>query len=475
MRGEGKGMYKIDSSVDKPDIEYLEDRIKRSMDAGIAVNNLDKLYKIVSESKEKALRVIQEEYGIENPNSSQQIINYYVGEVNKDVSRLVRETGIEGISRVDVMYVVYNLLKVGKVEVGVEDLEGYVGIDGGNSLIVGLINEILSNEILRVMYKGGKWVTNKVVMSELALLGYESAIDIMTYRKNKVYLEAINGVKEMIGRDGLVHPIVSLGKTNRINYRSPALMNIPKELVWNMISARGEGNVLISIDIKNQEPWILINMLDIKELKEVLKGGGSLYDNVYKLIYGVECNKQERDELKLAWNALTYGGSKKCIVDICKHIDGEVIYKYFNKIPEYKSYKSRFIALGRAKVQKAETYFKTVLNADELGSKLGRVLMDIGIQGTGSDILALLVKHFDDVVKDGSMDIYYTRHDELIIEVERWYIDKVGIEVVYNRLMDIFEHKVDDWEPFKVKIKELVEDKVFMETLSDSSILDGDI
>lgn len=85
--------------------------------------------------------------------------------------------------------------------------------------------------------------------------------------------------------------------------------------------------------------------------------------------------------------------------------------------------------------------------------------MDIPIQGTGSDILALLVYHFDEEMFDRGLEnkimLYFTRKDELVIEVDKAYVDEVGKEKVFSILADVFEHRIDDWAPFKVKISEV--------------------
>ena len=50
------------------------------------------------------------------------------------------------------------------------------------------------------------------------------------------------------------------------------------------------------------------------------------------------------------------------------------------------------------------------------------------------------------------MDIYYTRHDELIIEVNGEWLKEVGAETVESILKDMLEHQVDDWIPFKIEV-----------------------
>ena len=241
-------MYIIDSYYDLPDIDYLHNRIEQLMQEGIAVKNIANLYNRLKNSENAARKNLQSLYGIDNPNSSQQVLAYF--------------------------------------------------------------QNIINDDIVEACCRNGKWTTNKEAMQELAMKGYQEAIDILTYRKASAYVRAIEQIKEHIKSDGRLRPKVSYSKTNRINYIEPALMNIPKQLIWNIIAPRTEGNILISVDIKNQEPWIMINMLNIKMLKEILENNSEgLYEAVFEKIFGRPCTPIERNELKVAWNAMTYGAT----------------------------------------------------------------------------------------------------------------------------------------------------------------------
>ena len=52
----------------------------------------------------------------------------------------------------------------------------------------------------------------------------------------------------------------------------------------------------------------------------------------------------------------------------------------------------------------------------------------------------------------GKLELYYTRHDELIIEVDKGWAEEVGKDGVEDTLRGILEHQIDNWEPFKVEI-----------------------
>ena len=388
-------MYYIDSTFEEPDIEYMKKRVLENLRGGIAVHDNTELYNSILQAQKAAAINMRNIYGIANPNSNVQLQTY-------------------------------------------------------------LENNMDSN-IEEACLIGDKLTTKKEAMQTLAHQGYQFAIDLLTYRKAKKYAESIKSIMDYTV-DGLVRPILSLGKTNRINYKEPALMNIPKKLLWNVIAPRNPDNILVSVDIKNQEPWILINTLDIEVLKDKLNASDKdgLYNLIFEELYGKVPTALERKELKTAWNALTYGATKRGMMAMCKNFDGEKLYKFFNSIPEFKEYRSKCYAMARRKQQKVETYFGTELYANELGNALQRVLMDLPIQGTGSDILALLIKHADEEIEDRGLedyiDFYFSRHDELIFEVNGSWAKEVGLERVYEELRDIMEHQVDDWEPFRVEI-----------------------
>ena len=61
-------------------------------------------------------------------------------------------------------------------------------------------------------------------------------------------------------------------------------------------------------------------------------------------------------------------------------------------------------------------------------------------------------KSLDEKEISDKMSIYYTRHDELIIEVNGEWLNEVGEVKVEEILRDMLEHQVDDWIPFKIEV-----------------------
>lgn len=513
-------MYKINSKQEKPDIGYLVATVEQLMQRGIRVTNCEKLRDTCINMRDTIKNDIIERYGIDNPNSPKQV-TYALEQLSKKISM--------------------------------------------NS----------KNDIVNICYDkdNDKWTSNGDALEKLADLGYELAQDMLDYRHVKKYAESLESILKAADDNKLIHPIVTLSKTNRINYRDPALMNIPKELLWDIIAPYNSDSTLYSIDIKNQEPGILINMLNAEELKPALESPDGLYENLFKQCFkpftiayilndtlsenrmysideikqigtmppayykpiqpitenvyyndkrvleiGVVCSnttkglepqlpdtidistedgniyqipviwkdvdkhikksydyelqgelqglevrvsKAERKEFKTAWLAISYGQSAFGTKMACKIIDGKYAFNYITKVKELKTYRDMIEKVAKQGTATIGTYFGTKLYVGEYydWKELKRKLLDLPIQGTGADILSLLVKHFHDEVKtrqlENDITLYYTRHDEVIVEVKNSLIDKIGEEQVETILRDIFEHQVDNWTPFHLEVNRI--------------------
>lgn len=520
-------MYKIDTKTTKPDIGYMEATLDKLMQRGIRLADCEKLKEHYVSLRESLKEDIRQKYSIENPNSSKQVIGYIQNLANTISNNSLKST----------------------------------------------------NDVLNICYddRSSKWTSNAEALEKLDGLGYEFATDLLEYRHIKKYAEALESFTNELDNNGLIHPTVSLGKTNRINYSKPGLSTIPKELMHKMIAPYHKENVLYSVDIKNQEPHILISMTDTKELIHALESEEGLYETVFKecfkpstvanvlidtlpenrvysinelkqigtispayyspvrpmtrevyyndkKVIGIETiclgsekgllpnlpenvaietedgqihnvsvtwesadkkykrgndytltgylqgldvrvSKAERKEFKTSWLAISYGASALTIKESCKLINGKRVYEYATKIGGLKKYRSMITKRATELDNVICTVFGTPLHAGGIDDpkRLKRVLLDLPIQGTGADILSLLVKRFYSYTEEKGLtdylELYYTVHDELIIEVNKSWLERVGNKEVEETLRDMLEHQLNDWVPFKVEIKRL-EDKL---------------
>ena len=512
-------MYHIDLKKDKPDIGYMQCKVSELMKRGIRLADCNKIKNYYISLRDKLKENFTESYGVQNPNSPKQIVTYL-----QVLS-----------SRFDI-----------------------------NS----------KNDIINICYdsENKKWTTDAESMEKLADLGYEFAKDLLDYRHAKKYAESIQSITEAADENGLVHPEVTLSKTNRINYANPGLLTIPKKLLWHLITPYKDGNILYSVDIKNQEPSILINMTGADELKYALESDEGLYETMFKQCFvptatanvlvdtfpedrvysyaeirkigtvspamysaakarvsgymlngkriieieticlggtkgvypklpntvkveledgtiaevgvewesadkkytkssdysldgrllgvEIEVSKAERNEFKRAYLALSYGASSFGIDAMCKIIDGKRVYQYVTGISAIKNYRKQIKDYAKNGRNIICTVFGTRLFAGEIyeSKKLERTLMNIPIQGSGADIVSLLLRHFYDYTScnaiSDKMSVYYTRHDELIIEVDKDWYNSVGREKVESILKDMLEHQINDWTPFKIEISQ---------------------
>lgn len=515
-------MYYISRDA-KPDIQGMKATMEGLMAHGIRIANCEDVLQYYTNNREALKDKIKNSYGINNPNSSAQI--------------------------------------TAKLEELSDSEQNY---KDRNPIIENCFDE-----------RTHKWTSKAEALEKLADLGYTFAQDILSYRKYKKYADSIEGMLKARDSDGLVHPTVTLAKTNRIQYSNPGILTIPKDLLWKIIAPYKQGDVLFSADIKNQEPSILINFCGADELKPALSSPDGLYETMFKSCFKprakanvfvgidlenraydpkalletgriqdinklyaekpgtnsiyynnkqvteiqpvclggtkgerpnlpdtvvietsdghtyrvpvkwheediesgfnknkdytilgdlddleVKINKIERKEFKTSWNAISYGSSIQGVKSICKVIDGTKVYKYITGISQLKTYRSAISKWARGHNTRIKTVFGTQLDAGAENQydvkRLERILLDLPIQGTGADILSLLIKHFYEYTKqnglDGKLEIYYTRHDELIIEANGEWVRSVGIDKVTSILHDMLEHQIADWVPFKMDI-----------------------
>ena len=511
-------MYKINTRTNKPDVGYMEATVGNLMKRGIRLADCKALMEYYVNLREALREDFVTKYSVDNPNSSKQIIAYLQYLSNQ--------------------------------------------VEAGNR-----------NDIIDICYddEHNKWTSDAEAMEKLADLGYEFAQDLLDYRHAKKYAESIESIWEAADENGLIHPTVTLGKTHRVNYSKPGIMTIPKQLLWHVVAPYTPGNILYSIDIKNQEPGILINLSGADELKFALESPDGLYETMFKQCFkptvkanvlidtfledrvytipeiraigtissalyspskpssheiyyndkrvvGIETicmggskgvypkfpdkvsieledgsieqvgvtwgsaeknykkssdyciegvlegidvriSKVERREFKTSWLAISYGASAFGIKNMCKVIDGGKVYKYITGIKAIKEYRSRVEKAARNGVNIIKTAFGNPMYAGDFGDdvkKLKRVLLDLPIQGTGADILALLIKRFYDYTSENGLtdkvSLYYTRHDELILEVAKEWLEEAGSKKVEATLRDMMEHQVDDWVPFKIEV-----------------------
>lgn len=315
---------------------------------------------------------------------------------------------------------------------------------------------ILNEDQRKHCIVNGKYTFNKDVLNYLFTQNIPMTEDILQARLLKNKLDVLSGIGSNMDSSNYVHPELTRGKTYRYSYAQPALMNIPTNLVWQLIVPRNAKNNLYAIDIHQQEPYILLHYLNIEKLITLLQDESDLYKAIYKAIFNEQCpSKQHRKELKQMWNALSYGGRK--INNLGTIVDGDKVKQFFKSFPEYETHRQRSYYMAKTGVPYRKTYFGTKVYATGTNvSKLARSHMDVPIQGTGADILSFLIEHLYATIEEqnlqGKVEFYFSRHDELILEIS----PELGDPTTW--LNDLFTHQVEDWTPFRVDVTQLTRD-----------------
>lgn len=412
-------MLRLNSSVDKPNRRQLYDALVESMVEGIKIEIPNELAESAEADKQYLTHIIQTKHGVQNPNSSKQ-----VQEKLRELSEVFPE-----------------------------------------------VREFCYND------KNDTWTSSGDALEKLKDCNIDFINTLMLYRKATSITKALKSLTDAQDANGYIHPIISFQVTNRISYSEPGVMSIPKKLLWQVVKPRKTGWSIWRIDIKNQEPWIMINKLKVGRLQELLKLSGSLglYRMIYNDIYGTLPNTEQYKEIKTAWNALTYGSSKKGMMETTFHMGetdteptdhGEAFYKWFTGFDEIKQYQKETRSNAYRGIRKAYTVFGTELEIKGCTPTMAsRRLMDYWIQGTGADILTFLVsnliKYIEDYGLQEHLRLYYTRHDEVIVEVSPECMRSMGENKVESMLNYIFSHTIDDWYPCGLEIERIKNDDTY--------------
>lgn len=322
---------------------------------------------------------------------------------------------------------------------GMEDLASPVKL---KNYLLSLNNKAIADAIFDKKTK--KHSTNKEALNKLVALNFQLGEDILAYRNSDSIRKAFKKLVESLDENNKIRPQVVFTETNRLIYEKPGLMNIAKDVLRETLIAPEKDEFLVSVDVKSQEPLIVANMLGIADLI----GLEDFYETVVEKATGLKSiTEKQRQQIKGAHNAIAYGAGEKEIIRICKNLDGKKIYDFYNSFKEFKEHKKKCEHFARRGVKTSFTLFDTEITSAGYGYLVG-TLMNAPMQGTASDINCLLALNFLENKPEG-MEMYFPRVDEVIIRV------KNNIENYEEILLDLFEHQVDDWKPFHVKVQRL--------------------
>lgn len=275
--------------------------------------------------------------------------------------------------------------------------------------------------------------------------------------------------------------------TNNVYYNNERVVRIQQRYA-EMNGEKVEGLPELPETIKIITDSGMIYDVEVEwDIQSALKNGKMKFKDGVVAIQGtlkgveLEIGESERKQFKTSWLAYTYGGYRGTIQSSCKTINGDRVYDFMNGIEAFRRYKSLRDKAVKNKAKYVRTAFGSLIPVEATSDSMRRRrMLDYPIQGSGADVLSLLMKHFNGEVQqrglENDMEIYFTRHDEVVILVSNSYEKEHGESDVKNILDDIFEHRIDDWTPFMVEItkadRNLVYDMITREIKEDGIRID---
>ena len=304
-------------------------------------------------------------------------------------------------------------------------------------------------------YSYKKEVLERIIENEGDNLAGQFAYYLKEY---KSWYSLRNKVKEVVSfmdENNYVHPSWSHCETNRIHFSKPALSNLHNS-VRSIISAP-PGYKLIKVDYRQQEPYIMVNMLGIDYLKREMEKSDDFYAAMVKVLTGKEIEPEHRDLVKLIWLAGTYGSSLTNIpvtddeLEFIKELRSKILN--IPEITEFKNYiRNVMIPQGKNIVSYFGTqreYPRWIKDVD----KLERVIFNNTIQITGADILFFAMESCLDKfnklgLPEDVIRIYLTLHDEITFLAREDVISEELIEEIKDAMI----LDIEGWSKIKVKV-----------------------
>lgn len=252
------------------------------------------------------------------------------------------------------------------------------------------------------------------------------------------YLSVMEFLKNSSNRIIRVYSDYTISETYRLYSSKPCLTNLKKIHRYHIVPR--EGYKFLSIDFKHQEPWILINLLEDKELLLILENYDDFYEGLLNK-FNVSYSKENRDLMKRLWNGIVYGLKRHNIDENDAWIDN--FFKWINE--------NKKVLSLRNKVEKNLKNDKSIYSIFGLNRFIpynGKQSVNTGFnsifQISGSGILYAALKSIKSTVTNNStyvdISISHTMHDEFILEIPSSFSES-DIAVFVNSL----DFKIEGW------------------------------
>lgn len=338
-----------------------------------------------------------------------------------------------------------------------------------NNEMTRLFVDILESDDCLLTTKTGRYSFNAESMESVVAecdnpVSVECAELVSNIRSNT---SKANKLQELYAAcDGeLIHPRWSHGETYRISYNSPGISNIPKEV--RGIFKAPKGYKIVSFDYSQQEPWILFHRLRIKELIKLTEEYQDTYRAMGNIILGKkEVTKEERNRLKIAWLATSYGAGVRTIASQVRSKEfAKKFHSTINGLPQIAD-EHRII---RANINQgnriSDGYFGTKREVPHYGGGYtARAIFNGKFQITGSEILMFAIEDIDKYLAARNYTpeearIYFTMHDQVLMLIKDNclnIVDDIYNLIAYQVVDDTDYEEYDSeeertWLPFKLE------------------------
>lgn len=236
-----------------------------------------------------------------------------------------------------------------------------------------------------------------------------------------------------------VFPSYSLSSTYRLSSNTPSIGNLDTSL-RELIVPR-EGCYFVSLDYRQQEPWIIVNLLQDDELMEVLLTSDDFYMGILSR-FEIPETVENREAVKKVWNASIYGSSLDTVLKK-EHRWVVDVYEWINTNERVLSLR-RKVEKNMKEDKEIYTEFGFRKSVPYSGTRSVRQAFNSIFQMSGAGVLYAGINSIHNAVAlegfTGKLSLVFTNHDEYVLEVS----EELDWETVRAFLLGI-DFSVLDW------------------------------
>ncbi|MDY5912791.1 MAG: DNA polymerase I [Inconstantimicrobium porci] len=292
--------------------------------------------------------------------------------------------------------------------------------------------------------------TNAEVLEKLA--DKHPVIEKIIYFRQitKIYSTYVEGLKQVIDKDGKIHSSFNqtVTTTGRLSSTDPNLQNIPIKYemgreIRKVFIPNNEDDIILSADYSQIELRVLAHMAGDENMINAFTHHTDIHTKTASEVFNVpieEVTSLLRSRAKAVNFGIVYGISDFSLsqdLHITRKEAKQYMDAYFERYPKVKEYLDKTIVDA-----KKDGYALTILNrkryipeisaSNKIVKALGeRLAMNAPIQGSAADIIKLAMVHVYNELKKNKFksEIILQVHDELILNVKQNEFEQVKLLV----------------------------------------------